>query len=438
MPAKRRTQPAGHAEDGTGEFDNQQALAPKPKEKACFWRRSCGQYNFRGTNADCAYSVNKATSKYQEKDDHKDIEIEQLHKQLNKYKKRIAIMSTASPRHTEDDFDQLPVESEEEDEPQPLANLHSSPPLARAFNPCSVPLGETSSRESSPLTDHRSDIILENSSLPPSRSLSMTTLKVAPFRSNQPPSGRAKAFDYVDDVKVLLLDAIRIFECYIYTINPFPSAQEQEQWAQNIWAMVTREDGQHYVLSDRMTTIIKARKSNARGDVVDLARPLTQQAYGFVLGSETKGTERKNVRRYQNLTDDSAFHYKTYDAAKGARSGFAQHKHVSDLIQKAFFKNTRALGVEYQKYFDPIPLVTIAFIFTVISANLDEWASGKYVQAQFRESDHKANYQNYLQDLMEWERSAPEVVQNIRKKWHDRARRIAGAVAENAFNGRFL
>ncbi|OBZ68083.1 hypothetical protein A0H81_11961 [Grifola frondosa] len=284
----------------------------------------------------------------------------------------------------------------------------------------SVPLGETSSRESSPLTDHRSDIILENSSLPPSHSLSMTTLKVAPFRSNQPPSGRAKAFDYVDDVKVLLLNAIRIFECYIYTINPFPSAQEQEQWAQNIWAMVTREDGQHYVLSDRMTTIIKARKSNARGDVVDLARPLTQQAYGFVLGSETKGTERKNVRRYQNLTDDSAFHY----------------KHVSDLIQKAFFKNTRALGVEYQKYFDPIPLVTIAFIFTVISANLDEWASGKYVQAQFRESNHKANYQNYLQDLMEWERSAPEVVQNIRKKWHDRARRIAGAVAENAFNGR--
>ncbi|OBZ67721.1 hypothetical protein A0H81_12088 [Grifola frondosa] len=200
--------------------------------------------------------------------------------------------------------------------------------------------------------------------------------------------------------------------------------------------MVMREDGQRYALSDRMTTIIKARKSNARGDVADLARPLTQKAYGFILGGETKGTERKNIQRHQNLTDNSTFHYKMYDAATGAHSGFAQHKYISELIQKSFFKNTRALGVEYQRYFDPIPLVTIAFIFTVISANLDEWASGKFIQAQFRESDHKETYQNHLKDLMEWERSAPEVVRNIRKKWHDRARRIAGAVPENATNGR--
>ncbi|OBZ73623.1 hypothetical protein A0H81_06562 [Grifola frondosa] len=155
-------------------------------------------------------------------------------------------------------------------------------------------------------------------------------------------------------------------------------------------------------------------------------------AYHFVLGDK-KSTERKNLQRYRELTNDSAFHYKNLDVISGARSGFTQHPYISELIQKAFFKNTRSLGVEFRKYFEPIPMVTIAFILT-ISANIDEWSTGKHVQAQFRESDHKDVYLNYLGDLQRWEKSAPQVVTNIRKKWHDRARRIAGAMADSVVN----
>ncbi|OBZ67220.1 hypothetical protein A0H81_13048, partial [Grifola frondosa] len=281
----------------------------------------------------------------------------------------------------------------------------------------------------------------------------VTALKPALFRGGEQPAGRPKVHDYEDHVKLLLIEAIRIFECFMYTINPFPNPQETGEWAREIWRTVcaAREDPQQFELTERMIRLVRhslnspisyivltytkitTRKSNARGDIVELARTSTQKAYHFVLGDK-KSTERKNLQRYRELTNDSAFHYKNLDVISGARSGFTQHPYISELIQKAFFKNTRSLGVEFRKYFEPIPMVTIAFILTVISANIDEWSTGKHVQAQFRESDHKDVYLNYLGDLQRWEKSAPQVVTNIRKKWHDRARRIAGAMADSVVN----
>ncbi|OBZ69717.1 hypothetical protein A0H81_10480 [Grifola frondosa] len=275
----------------------------------------------------------------------------------------------------------------------------------------------------------------ERSSSSIASTVATSTLKPALFRAGEQPKGRPKVHDYEDYVKSLLIEAIRIFECFLYTINPFPNPQETGEWVREIWRMVcaAREDPQQYELTDRMIQLIITRKSNARGDVVDLARTLTPKAYHFQAGDK-KNTERKNLQCYRELTDDSAFHYKTFDAVSDTRSGFSQHPYIFELIQKAFFKNTRSLGVEFRKYFDPIPMVTIAFVLTAISANINEWSTGKHIQTHFRESDQKDIYLNYLGDLQRWEKSAPQVVTNIRKKWHDRARRIAGAMIDDAVN----
>ena len=46
--------------------------------------------------------------------------------------------------------------------------------------------------------------------------------------------------------------------------------------------------------------------------------------------------------------------------------GLYETKLISEVIQEAFFKNNRAIGVEFQSYFNPITLVTIALVLTAV------------------------------------------------------------------------
>jgi hypothetical protein len=47
-------------------------------------------------------------------------------------------------------------------------------------------------------------------------------------------------------------------------------------------------------------------------------------------------------------------------------SGLYEAKLISEIIQEGFFKNKRAIGVEFQSYFNPITLVTIALVVTAV------------------------------------------------------------------------
>lgn len=49
-----------------------------------------------------------------------------------------------------------------------------------------------------------------------------------------------------------------------------------------------------------------------------------------------------------------------------ARSGFAQHKIISEILHEVWFMNKTALGVEFANYFKPISLATLALIFSAV------------------------------------------------------------------------
>jgi hypothetical protein len=51
-----------------------------------------------------------------------------------------------------------------------------------------------------------------------------------------------------------------------------------------------------------------------------------------------------------------------------ALTGLYETKLISEVIQAAFFKNKKAVGVKFKDYFNPISLVTIALVFTAVSA----------------------------------------------------------------------
>lgn len=51
-------------------------------------------------------------------------------------------------------------------------------------------------------------------------------------------------------------------------------------------------------------------------------------------------------------------------------AGLYETKLISECIQGAFFKNKKFVGVEFQDYFDPISLVTIALVLTAVCTHV--------------------------------------------------------------------
>ena len=47
-------------------------------------------------------------------------------------------------------------------------------------------------------------------------------------------------------------------------------------------------------------------------------------------------------------------------------SGFAQNKIISEILYLSWFEDKRAHGPVLSEYFNPIPLETIALIFTMV------------------------------------------------------------------------
>ncbi|KAH9941044.1 hypothetical protein B0H21DRAFT_676297, partial [Amylocystis lapponica] len=249
----------------------------------------------------------------------------------------------------------------------------------------------------------------------------------AEFHNNQIPAGRPKASDYKDEVKDVILQAIRDFEWHIYTLNPFPDAEQQVVWAREAWRVACQaQDGMntYYELTERIIAIIKARKSNTRGDVITAVRPIVQQTYGFIDASDKKTTQaHDNIKLYLKLLDDSTFLYKAcLFPSRALRSGYAEHPIVSKLIRRCFFTDKNAVGVQYRVHFDPIPLVTLALIFTAIEHCIEEWSTGVHVKTPFREEDVKESFRSFLTGLEKWEQLDKDITRKIRKKWHDRAR----------------
>jgi hypothetical protein len=51
-------------------------------------------------------------------------------------------------------------------------------------------------------------------------------------------------------------------------------------------------------------------------------------------------------------------------------SGFAQNKIISEILYLAWFEDKHSQGPILSEYFNPIPLETLALIFTIVQAFL--------------------------------------------------------------------
>ncbi len=126
------------------------------------------------------------------------------------------------------------------------------------------------------------------------------------------------------------------------------------------------------------------------------------------------------------------------------KQGFAQNKLITTAIKAQWFADVGAPGVKYSSQFSPLREVTIAFIFTTVSAFLngsalymyinvltvsqiefclDQWASGHYDKnLTYSDKVYRAKYAAHLKHVCDWCEIDHDGTRTIRQRMYDRAR----------------
>ncbi|KAJ7623730.1 hypothetical protein FB45DRAFT_926588 [Roridomyces roridus] len=252
--------------------------------------------------------------------------------------------------------------------------------------------------------------------------------KVAGFTDGKAPStSRTNLKHFEESARKLIQAAMHEYEGRIWTLDAYPSTEVQAVWVQEIWDGLNAEVQERTALTERIARMIKSYASHARSSLKDSIRPLIGPTYRFNAG-ETQKDMDKNVVLRGKLLKHSAFHYKD----PGTLSIYAGHKIILASLRAAFFKKKGSRGVLYSKYFSPISLVTLALVFTVVEFCIDEYTTGRFMQAIFDEVAHKERYESHLLALTEWSELMPPVTTALRQQLHDRCRTLAGAAPVKA------
>ncbi|KIJ43885.1 hypothetical protein M422DRAFT_252811 [Sphaerobolus stellatus SS14] len=194
--------------------------------------------------------------------------------------------------------------------------------------------------------------------------------------------------------------AIQDYSCKLATVSPFPNPVEEQVLANDALQRACFSIG-HTITNEKVYQICKkliiARDSHMCGELRDKLVPLIHEFYGFKDTSTEKGFHH-NQELYDLLKTDNRLVFSDFKNQKGLYEG--------DIIQQAinamwFFDSSRKKN-HFTHYFNPIPLVTIALIFTVTEYIVNRWSSGSFKKGiPFCEQEYSDVYQRHLTNLEE-------------------------------------
>ncbi|KAG6807732.1 hypothetical protein H0H92_006578 [Tricholoma furcatifolium] len=235
--------------------------------------------------------------------------------------------------------------------------------------------------------------------------------------------------DFADPiVRALLLTAMHEYEALVLSKSAFPSLATQALMATQCWnnsqtnrnSKVGDENATSFELTDRMLCLIKHRGTRIRSELLDDVRAEVQTIFGF--RKDRPSYARKNATIVTKLTHDKSFPYKVDPET---RSGYCQNEIILSVLTATIFKDTKAVGAKYHELFNPMPVNTLALIFTM------EWKTGKIQQGVFSEKDFGSLFTAFHEDLVNWCSLNPEVTKNRRKKLFARAIKSSGVVMKD-------
>ncbi|KAJ7271418.1 hypothetical protein B0H12DRAFT_1320089 [Mycena haematopus] len=282
----------------------------------------------------------------------------------------------------------------------------SSPPRSSSLPPRSPGSGGRYKRPHSPTAP-----------LPPSKR-SKPVPRTAEFRQGftQVAGVKPAAGDYTDVPHALILRACADYSARIIAREAYPDVPLQASWGDETFKAAGRVAKERYLITARISKIIRARGSQKRGKMVEAYRALCASHFGFQRSTATKHIEA-NRQKAAALLEGAAFHYKD----PKTRTGYGGNKIITAARQATTFKARDSSGVLFPSYFDPYPVPAIAFDLTTLEFVIREWSSGSFIQGKFTEKEVGKRYRVHLADTETWSKLDEAVVKKIRHNWYRRA-----------------
>ncbi|KAG5640375.1 hypothetical protein DXG03_008884 [Asterophora parasitica] len=101
---------------------------------------------------------------------------------------------------------------------------------------------------------------------------------------------------------------------------------------------------------------------------------------------------------------------------------------VDPVVQALLLRTMCAI---FAQYFNPIPLKTLALLFTLVQFCIAEWSNSTCKEASFHEKDVLDSYDAYLADIQKWASFNPAITTNKHMKLFKRACKSAGVETTN-------
>ncbi|KAF8504078.1 hypothetical protein JB92DRAFT_2738765, partial [Gautieria morchelliformis] len=107
-----------------------------------------------------------------------------------------------------------------------------------------------------------------------------------------------------------------------------------------------------------------------------------------------------------------------------ARKGLFENPCLIHILQTQWFADPHDEGVAFHLYFNPVPLPTMALVFTAIENCIDEWKDGQLKAVDFTEKAYRDKYLAHLANLKRWREhtQGKNLLARMQQRLHDEAR----------------
>ncbi|KAF8488237.1 hypothetical protein JB92DRAFT_3017747 [Gautieria morchelliformis] len=195
--------------------------------------------------------------------------------------------------------------------------------------------------------------------------------------------------------------------------DPFPLDHDQDGYLREAWSLACKEHQVELGADSAAFNLIRQRGSQVRGEVKRNGRPVATLHYGF--SSSPDSAHRSQMATLaQTLTNKHTLVYRDHEA----RKGLFETPCLIHILQTQWFSDPHDEGVAFHLYFNPIPLPTMALVFTAIENCIDEWKDGQLKAVDFTEKSYREKYLAHLTNLKGW---------RGHQRLHDEARTHSGA-----------
>ncbi|KAG1811780.1 uncharacterized protein BJ212DRAFT_1301810 [Suillus subaureus] len=195
-----------------------------------------------------------------------------------------------------------------------------------------------------------------------------------------------KASNFDDVTKDLLTTATSIYCCLVMTRAPFPETLIIEtKLAKDAWHEASNMAELTIQLTPSLVKMMMKRTSHS-------------QFFGFHTSRSTL-TIMQNRDLAESLKEGSRFVFKDWETKRG----IYKTNLIQSVINHMWFANRSNEGIVYAKYFDPLPVQTMALVLTAIECCIDKWMTGVKEDIKFSLVAYFPVYLLHLNSLQRFE-----------------------------------